>query len=140
MDGPKPFREQRRHIPQPGTEGGAGRTAFLREPVGKRFRSVKGKNLAAPGVRLQKVRESGFDPGALVAEGQGAAVGFQIIGQAFTILRGLNLKFSQSTPFPLGFHDARGGAVHKEEIIRFAVTRLEGEIADGYTAPAVTFA
>ena len=46
---------------------------------------------------------------------------------------GLELDAREGSPFLLGLDDAGGLAVHVEEVVGEAVTRLSGELADGDT-------
>jgi len=95
---------------------------------------MKGKDGAAASVGLHQVGETGFDAGALVAEGEGLAVRFQLIGKADAVFFGLNFVAGESFAFFFGFDDASGDGIDIEKIVRFTVAGFHGEFANGDAA------
>ncbi len=91
---------------------------------------MKGKDGAAASVGLHQVGETGFDAGALVAEGEGLAVRFQLIGKADAVFFGLNFVAGESFAFFFGFDDASGDGIDIEKIVRLAVAGFHGEFTN----------
>lgn len=59
---------QRGGLPDAGFGSRVGLGQFVIQPLSKRLRPMKGKDIATCCVRLQQIRETSLDPGALVAE------------------------------------------------------------------------
>src|SRR5438552_4073431 len=94
---------------------------------------MEGEHIAAGYVRLQEVRETGFNSGALVAEGQRTPDSRQRVRKSLTVLRSLSFKPSKSAALLLGFHDAERLTINVEKVVGFSKTRLHREFADGDT-------
>ncbi len=94
------------------------------------FRPVEVKNPTAAWFGIQPTSESGFYSCALVTEWERPYRRGKMCRKPFAVLPGLGLNASQRRSFPFGFDYANRLLIDVEQIVRKAVSRLEGEFAE----------
>jgi len=75
---------------------------LIGEPLSQSGRSMKAEDLVAVGIRLEEIRESGFDARGLVAKRKGATRRRNTVRFAFTVFLRLDLDADQGGALFLG--------------------------------------
>src|SRR5215469_13401178 len=96
---------------------------------------MKREHAVAGRIRLQKVCEASFHPGALIAKRQRTLWRGQRVRKSFTVLCCLPFKPGKCAALFLGFYDAECLTIDIEKVVRFSKARLHWKFAYGDTAP-----
>lgn len=92
---------------------------------------MEGEHAAGARPRVEGAGEVRFQAGALVQKRQRPPPGGQRGGQALRVAPGLDFHPRQRGADRLGLDDARGLAVHVQQVVGEAKARLQRELADG---------
>ena len=93
---------------------------------------MKGEYVPRTRFGVQAVGVAGLRAGGLISEGQGAAPIRQAVRQPMGVFRRLGFHPGQGCSVFLGLDDAGGFAVNVQEVIRKAMTGLQGKFTNRY--------
>lgn len=122
---------------EPSLRSRAGAGQLVLQPPRERSRRVEGENGPAGRVGFEQVGEPRFDTRGFIAKGQRFDGCRESTGDALAVLLGLLLDADESGTFSLGLDRPDGLAIHKQQVVGFAMALAQRELTDGHTGPSV---